>query len=76
MPRLTLVERDGKGNINQIASDEKNEINHERNVGNSILNNSSAALESKFESTKRKLQESYQNIEKGICFPFYSKEKT
>ena len=76
MPRLTLVERDEKGNINQIVSDEKNKINHERNVGNSILNNSMATLESKFESKKKKLQESYQNIEKCNCFPFYSNEKT
>ena len=37
-----------------------------------------AAVESKFEYTKRKLQESYENIENGICFLFFfffSKEK-
>ncbi|WKA01939.1 hypothetical protein VitviT2T_020187 [Vitis vinifera] len=31
-----------------------------------------AAVESKFESTKRKLQESYKNIKNGICFLFFS----
>ena len=53
----------------------KNKINHERKCDNSIVNKSMAAMESKFESTKRKLRESYQNIENGICFPFFSKEK-
>ena len=31
-----------------------------------------AAVESKFEYTKRKLQESYKNIENGISFLFFS----
>ena len=55
----------------------KNEINHERKYGNSIVNKSMVAMESKFESIKRKLQYSYQNIENNIYFPFFffSKEK-
>ena len=49
----------------------KNEINHERKCGNSIVNKSMVAMESQFESKKRKLRESYQNIENNIYFPFF-----
>ncbi|RVW97018.1 putative mediator of RNA polymerase II transcription subunit 26b [Vitis vinifera] len=50
------AERDEKGSFNQKAGDEENEINHE-------IEGDMAAVESKFEYTKRKLQESYKNIE-------------
>ena len=67
----TSAEGNEKGSFNQKAADEKNEINnHARKGDKPILNKSMAALESKFESTKRKLQESYKNIENGICFLF------
>ena len=59
------AERDEKGSFNQKAGDEENEINHE-------IEGDMAAVESKFEYTKRKLQESYKNIENGICFLFFS----
>ena len=76
----TPAEGNEKGSFNQKAVDEKNEINNHAIEGDkSILNKSMAALESKFESTKRKLQESYKNIENGIRFLFllfFSKEKT
>ncbi|WJZ90991.1 hypothetical protein VitviT2T_010103 [Vitis vinifera] len=50
----TPVEGNEKG-----SSDEKNEINNHARKGDKSM----ATLESKFESTKRKLQESYKNIE-------------
>ncbi|WKA01941.1 hypothetical protein VitviT2T_020189 [Vitis vinifera] len=60
----TPAEGNEKGSFNQEAVDEKNEINNHAIEGDkSILNKSMAALESKFESTKRKLHESYKNIE-------------
>ncbi|XP_034703705.1 uncharacterized protein LOC117928048 [Vitis riparia] len=59
----TPAEGDEKGSFDQKAGDEKNEINHEIEGDNSILNKYMAAVESKFEYTKRKLQESYKNIE-------------
>ena len=65
------AEGDEKRSFNQKAGDEENEINHE-------IEGDMAAVESKFEYTKRKLQESYKNIENGICFLFFfffSKEK-
>eukprot|EP00261_Vitis_vinifera_P038387 XP_019079630.1 PREDICTED: uncharacterized protein LOC109123678 [Vitis vinifera] len=55
----TPAEGNEKGSFNQEAVDEKNEINNHAIEGDkSILNKSMAALESKFESTKRKLHES------------------
>ena len=74
----TPAEGNEKGSFNQEAVDEKNEINNHAIEGDkSILNKSMAALESKFESTKRKLHESYKNIENGICFlfPFFFLKK-
>ena len=68
----TPVEGDEKGSFDQKAGDKKNEINHEIEGDNSILNKYMAAVESKFEYTKRKLQESYKNIENGISFLFFS----
>ena len=71
----TPAEGNEKGSFNQKAADEKNEINNHARKGDKSM----AALESKFESTKRKLQESYKNIENGIRFLFllfFSKEKT
>ncbi|RVW61795.1 hypothetical protein CK203_049257 [Vitis vinifera] len=55
----TPAEGNEKGSFNQKAADEKNEINNHARKGDKSM----AALESKFESTKRKLQESYKNIE-------------
>ena len=59
----TPAEGNEKGSFNQKEVDA---IKGDK----SILNKPMAALESKFESTKRKLQESYKNIENGICFLF------
>ncbi|RVW98035.1 hypothetical protein CK203_029095 [Vitis vinifera] len=55
----TPAEGNEKGSFNQKAADEKNEINNHARKGDKSM----ATLESKFESTKRKLQESYKNIE-------------
>ena len=57
--------------------DTKNEINHERKCGNSLINKYMAEveMESKFESTKRKLQESYKNINKVFFYFLFLSKK-
>ena len=57
--------------------DTKNEINHERKGGNSLVNKYMAKveMESKFESTKRKLQESYKNINKVFFYFLFLSKK-
>ncbi|KAL6328112.1 hypothetical protein AAG906_033394 [Vitis piasezkii] len=67
-PEEPLSEPEGhsKPCSDPIADDQKACIDSTPAEGNekeSILNKSMATLESKFESTKRKLQESYKNIE-------------